>query len=252
MASDITKWKPWQGRISLFPTIPSGASPNLSALDLYKQVWNGDPDNFQKQSTATSGFVPSVAQGTQHGLAVTCSVFPIRIDIGISPHVKLVEPTMKLIEDTRQFQQLLARIVEWAKGTENTMNRAALFAQFAAVTANYHEANRVIRSVLPKRYALELSDEEDFVLQFNEPRREGDTVLNFITKWAVERVQTLSFQGGSSNQLLAEHFLSSVSFDNNNLPTTQLSKPQVATVLDACWSGVLKNLHDLNLSIEGF
>jgi hypothetical protein len=252
MISELANWKAWQGRIALFPTIPSGGLPLISAMELYKQVWKTDPDNFQKQPLVGTAFTSSVAQGAQNAVTLSCSVQPTRIDFSVSPQIGLVEPTVKLIDDTKHFHDLLANIIAWAGETTMTVNRVGCFAQFATVATSYRAANQAVRSILPKRYALELSEEEDFILQVNHPQHQADCLINFITKWSVERVQTFSLQTGGTNQLLAEHFVAAVSFDNNNVPTTPLSRAKITTLLNAALGGVSTSLHDMKLDIEGF
>jgi len=95
----MNEWKALSGRITLFPTArPSSPSP--SALELYRLVWGGDPDNFHKQPNA---LLPTVAQGKRDGLMANCFSHPARIDFNLAPaHApsEMAEMPLVLIEDT--------------------------------------------------------------------------------------------------------------------------------------------------------
>jgi hypothetical protein len=251
------KWKAQLGRITLFPIIPAGADVS-SAADLYKRVWASDPDNYQKQPQAGLPFAPSFAQGSYSGLIVSCSVHPIRIDFSLSPPT--LGPSLNLIEDTKQFHEVLARTIpSVVEATTTTVNRAACLAQFANVTANYRNANALMLKSLPTQYALRLSDEEDFILQLNRPRAVGELRMNFVTKWSVERLQVLSLQVGPGviqssglNQLVSEHIVGTVLLDNNNSATARLSKDQLSFVLTEALRGVSDGQREAHLDLEGF
>jgi hypothetical protein len=146
-----------------------------------------------------------------------------------------------------------------AEITTPTVNRAGCFAQFAVATENYREANNLIRTILPSEYAVKLSDEEDFVLQVNHPRQVGERKMNFITKWAVERLQVLSLQvtpgmgqASALGQLVSEHIVGTVSFDNSNSPIGLLSKEDLVSILDEALSGISDGQRKAQLDLEGF
>jgi hypothetical protein len=253
----MASWKGQLGRITLFPAIPTGADVG-SALDLYKRTWNSDPDSFQKQPQIGLPFVASIAQGTVSGLSIACSVNPIRIDLSITPPSS---SDFVLIEDTKLFHNVLSQVVQSV--TENNtirVNRAACFVQFACPAKNYQEANELIRTILPKQFTLQLADEEDFILQVNRPRQIDDVKMNYITKWAVDRLQILALQvlapqaqqTPTMSKLLSEHIVGSVTFDNSNAATAPLSKERLATILGEAFRVVSEQQYEAHLGLEGF
>jgi hypothetical protein len=252
-------WKPQLGRITLFPVIPTGSDLG-SALDLYKRIWKSDPDGYQKQPQGGLPFVPSVANGNEDGLSISCSVHPIRVDLSITPPLQQTTQ-FSLIEDTTLFHGALARIIHSVIETNTiAVNRAACFVQLARVARDYAEANAVIRSTIPEQYgSVKLTDEEDFILQINRKRQLDDIKMNFTTKWTVDRVQFLTLmpvqaqqQNYPTAQLLSENIVSTVTFDNSNVPAAVLSKDQLATILDEALDAVSKQQQDARLGLEGF
>jgi hypothetical protein len=135
------QWKAWVGRITLFP-IPSPSSPSPSALELYRRVWGGDPDNFQRQ---TNALVPAVAQGKHGALTANCSAHPSRLDFSLLPLPPDApeQLSLNLIEDSRQLHDELIRIVgAIEKGViSQSVSRVAVYVQFLALTSSYVEAN---------------------------------------------------------------------------------------------------------------
>jgi hypothetical protein len=243
-------WKALQGRITLFPTALAGGSTH--ANEFYKQIWGAEPEYFQKPSPAAGAFAASLAQGQKNGLVVSCSVQQVRIDLQLAPPASS-GPALSLITDASLFHKMLADIIAGVRNLTINASRVALFSQFAIIADNFTDANKLILSILPKRFDLDLVAEQDFVLQFNEPRRDQGFDMNFVTKWSVERVQQLSLQiGGGLSQLVSENFLTSVSFDHNNVPKGQLSVDQMGRVLDIALEGISKGLGELRVDVEGF
>jgi hypothetical protein len=168
--------------------------------------------------------------------------------------------TLGLIDDTKKFHETFARIVRSAPGMMTApINRAACFAQFAVVAKDYSDANVLLSSSLPKKYALKLSDEEDFILQVNHIKPVADLRMNLITKWAAERLQVLSLQVGPSgaqaaamSQLVSEHIVATVTFDNSNIATVPLSKDQLSAILDETLREISEEQREANLELEGF
>src|SRR5271166_2223837 len=74
----MNEWKALNARITLFPSAPP-ASPLPTALELYRHVWGGDPDSFQKQQNA---LLPTVAQGRREGMMTNCFAHPTRKAVG--------------------------------------------------------------------------------------------------------------------------------------------------------------------------
>jgi hypothetical protein len=249
MVSKMADWKAQQGRVTLFPGIPTGSSPP-SAVELFKRVWAADPDTFQKHGVGTTPFAPSVAQGNRDGLLVSCSVQPARIDFFVMPQTS-TDTALSLIADTNRFRDELLLIIQSAKDTPGSYNRVACFAQFASVTNSYREANELICSVLPKQFTLDISGAEDLSLQINRPRVEGDLKINYLTRWASERAQYFVLGAGPA-QILAENFIGVMQFDNNNYGTGLLSKDQISLVLRSALDGISDGLREMRVKIKGF
>src|SRR5712692_3580155 len=87
MLSDapMNEWKALVGRISLFTAAPWSAAP--SALDLYRNIWETEPDNFFKQPNP---LMPSVAQGGIGNLTASCVIQQSRIDFNFQPAPQLI------------------------------------------------------------------------------------------------------------------------------------------------------------------
>jgi len=251
------EWKAQSGRITLFPTIPTGAS-FVSALELYRAIWNLDPDSFQKQPQSNLGLAASSAQGTHNGLSVSCTATPVRIDFSVMPNPGSTG-SIPVIEDSGSLRNELSELaIAVVEKLAVTINRAACFVQFLNPADSFREANKNIRSVLPREAQIELIEEEDFILQLNRPRRVADLPINFITRWSVDRLQLMNLQvggpvqQGGPAQIILEKLVASVQFDNNNVPTMTLSKGQIGVILQECLRGVSSNLKELNLAIDGF
>jgi hypothetical protein len=254
----MNMWKGQIGRITLFPAAPTG--PQLpSAIELYRQVWGGDPDSFQKQANPLA---PSVAQGIRNGFVVACTAQPLRFDYTVGP----IQPndsqaSLALIDDFRGFRAELNHVTHTISQSSQSfsVSRAACSAQFAREAANHREANGFLMAVMPEPYRLKLTDEEEVIVQVNRPVR-GDPSMNFITKWSVERLQFYSIaldatsgQPSSTNRLIKEHLTAAVSFDNsNNIMPRFLTKKEQANVLNASLQGISSGIRENNLAIEGF
>jgi hypothetical protein len=246
----MATWKAQTGRISLFPVITSGTSVP-SAIDLYKKVWGTDPDSFQKQASLGLPFAPSFAQGQRNGLAVICSVNPARIDFAVGPPITQ-DSQVNLVEDLETFFAALRCVVQSAHDFDPPTSRAGCYVQLAKPAANYQEANKAILSVLPTQFHVGLSDEQDFVFQINRPQREEGLQINYITKWSVDRVQILNVQFGvGQTQLVSEHVVSSITFDNNSHPVALLTKDQVVFVLNKTLQAASATASEINLKAQG-
>jgi hypothetical protein len=264
----MTEWKALVGRIILFPTAPS-ASPSTEALELYKRVWGTNPESYQKQQNA---FVPTVAQGKTHGVAITCGTHPTRIEFGLMPAVSNADAlSLELFENSGNFYAELKRIIEAVgNGAVTTaVSRVALQIQFLSVKPSQTEANKTLASIMPEQYSLQLTDEHEFILQANRPRtsHEVKTVeMNFITKWSVDRLQVLRLSipmtGGpiampidlnSSKIRPLEFIAASVMFDFNNAPRNDaLTVTDQASLLLESLNTVVQYQLDMGLNVEGF
>lgn len=239
----MTDWKPFLGRVTLFPV--SGPSILPSALDLFRKVFGGEPDNFQN---AQSALAPAVAAGKRGGVVVQCSVHPVRIDFNISPMPTTgSEQSVSLIEDVAQFRNQLENVIAAIqKGSiSQPVLRVALFKQSLSLQTGHIAANKAVKSIIPSRYGVKLNEEEDFIFQVNRPYS-SQTVnrmkLNSVVKWSVERIQlfSIAFPNAPTNVAVtglprtqtSEFIAASVTFDDNNSPTeAPLNSAQQATLL---------------------
>jgi hypothetical protein len=265
----MSEWKSSGGRITLFPAATS--APPLSALELYRQVWGGEPDGFQKP---TNPLAPSVAHGNRNGLKAGCVTQPTRIDLNLTPSSKQEEGqedvSFPLIEDTGLLRAELSRIIDIVdqNAVLNSVVRVALGVQFLALKQTSAEANGVLTAHIPEEYGVKVTDEEDFIFQINRPypsQSAKGIKMNFITKWSVDRLQIMTFavsaggptttsgQAPSSGVHTTEFIAASVNFDVNNVPTvTQLANRQPASVLREALLAVARMQQSIGLNIEGF
>lgn len=258
-------------RISLFSRPDTTNVSGPSALDLYKKIWDADPDNFQKSPAPV---FPSQAQGKCGDLQVTCLVHPTRIDFNLSPVLSqgvLPQPVLQLIENTAQLHAELQRITNvLTNGSIQTPSvGVALFLQFVVPQPSFKEANSRLMSIIPERYRTKLTDEEDFVFQVNRPQASTQVKgvrLNFITKWSVERAKVVTFalppQAGSvigQPQMLTpistDFIVPSIAFDINNSPYTpdaDLTVEQLSLLLREGLSRIEQLQHEFGLNLPGF
>jgi hypothetical protein len=266
----MNEWKALNGRITLFPTVPVPA-PLPSAFELYRRVWGGDPDNYQKQANA---LLPTVAQGTRNGIAVQLVSQPARIDFSLSPPPApgAITPSIDLIENTSQFHAELTRIIDvLAKGAiSNPVLRVALGVQFVSLKTDVIETNKTLMAVMPVPYRVKLTDEQDFVFQINRPQvssRVESIRMNFVTTWRAQRLQVVNFTilaagmpvSASKDTSLAqphpevkEFIAASVSFDNNNVPAGPLTSSQQSELLLEGIARVETGQREIGLNIEEF
>jgi hypothetical protein len=266
-------WKPQSGRVTLFHSVPN-ENEIMSAIALYQEVWKSEPDSYQKQQ---SPFASSVAVGNVDGLNVSCHFNQLRIDFIVGPpppSTPATQEMLSLIDNSRNFHQQLKRILERIRVNPSTIpaTRVACWVQFTAICSNFGDANRAINSVFPRRFRLDLSEEEDFILQLNRPRQSASVEgvkMNFITKWAVERVQLLSmtmmatnptgFPSGGASQLgvggphIKTFINPTIAFDNNNHPADRpLSGEEQFSLLEEALHGVAEGMIESNLEVDGF
>ena len=261
----MNEWKPILARMSLFPTAP----PLPSALELYKQLWKSDPDNFQKPPNP---LLPSLAKARRGGLNVGCSVHPQRIDITLtssSLEGQMSSETLDLIEDIGQLNNELLEIVSGLgkETVSHSVNRVAFYVQFFSVKPNRVEANKAVLSIVPEQYRVKLVDEEEFILQISHPRmssKVNNIKMNFISKWSVERIQILTISlpptGAPSVSLpgigapRAKEFLAaSATFDINNMPTDQLlTAAQQSSLLLEGLTAAQQLQQNYGLDVKGF
>jgi hypothetical protein len=191
----MSDWKALVGRVTLFPALAS-PSPSPSALSLFTQIWGGDPDSFQRQ---TNALMPTIAQGKRQGMTATCSVHPARIDLNLepAPTPQTAAQSVAVIEDTTELQKQLLQIINviGKAAISNSIARVALYLHFLTLADDFVEANKTITNVVPKKYGVKITDEEDFIFQINRPQTSKQVPgvkLNVLTKWSVERFQVFT------------------------------------------------------------
>lgn len=264
----MNEWKPFVGRITFFPAMPiSSLLP--SALDLYRKIWGGEPDAFQKQANVLQ---PTFAQGRRGGLIVNCIGQSARIDFNLTAAPSQVpQMTVELIDHPIELRDELMHIINFLDGSSvlDPVLRVALNLQFLNLKPSHAEANKALTEVIPDRYGVTITDEEAFVFQINQPhmnREFQDITVNFITKWSVEQFQILTISippGGVPAQAGMTWaspqpetvIAASVFFDNNNTPLTPVraltGKEQSALLQEALDAAVRKQ-QEIGLNIEGF
>lgn len=260
----MTVWKALVGRVTLFP-----ASVPPPALELFRLVWGGDPDSFQKQANP---LLPMVAQGKRDGMMAICSTNPARVDFTLAPAPgeEIPDMSLALIEDLSHLQTELLRIIEFiGRGAvSESVPRVAVSMQFVKPEASSVEANKTLTRIIPDQYRMGLTDEEEFIFQINRlktSRELPDIKMNFITKWSVERFQVLALsfllagsrvpapQGVPPGQQQSATFLAaSVLFDNNNVPASiPLTAAQQSSLLLEGFRAIEEEQHNMNLDAEG-
>jgi hypothetical protein len=265
----MNDWKALGGRITIFPMTP-GKAPLPAAAELYHYVYQVGPDAFQK---AQNALMPSIATGRQGETMAAVAVMPVRIDLSFSPvlnPIAGVKSSLGLIEDTRQLHQYLTSLINSVESGLDLppVARVALGLQFALERDDSREVNAALVKVLPERYRLYLSDEEDFILQVNragESKSDNKIRLNLLTKWSAETIQVVttavpqgiaplpSANEFSGNLTSTKKFLAaSVAFDCNNVPSEILDSHKQAQLLRESLNEVSAMVHEYGLRIDGF
>jgi hypothetical protein len=258
----MSAWRVQAARVTVFPLLASGTAPR-SALDLYKAVWGKEPDNFQSQSAP----IPtSQAQGVVGTIGRICQSQPIRADFTFMPTTGADATVLPLIEDTELLSTEMAALIgSISKAFQKApLNRVAAFLQVGQETTNYSDANKALSGAMWEDKKVSLSDEEEFLLQINPTRsdsKDPTLKLNFITKWAVERVQLMTFfnqvsagnPGMANAPVVIEKIVPSIALDNSNMP---LQKPfadsEITRVLLELFREMPSQLKRCNISIKGF
>jgi len=261
----MSNWKAIQGRLSVFPATASAALP--SALTLYQNLWGGDPEGFQG---APNPLLPSMAHGKRGTLGVNCIVLPGRVDVNLGP----ISPdtpsnSVPLIEDAEQFVSELRRLATVLSTAlvKSTISRIATYVKFVSLEETNAAANKAVLKITPQRFQVGLEDEQEFVLQINQPRsseRFEGLQLNLITKWTVERYQILSFvvpMGGGPMPAQpqapapqsSEFIAASVAMDFNNVPVDKvLSHDEQSSLLLEGLTQTSQTMRECGLDIKGF
>lgn len=261
-------WKAIQARVSVFTSAPLLPS----VLDLYKAMWNGEPDNLQK---SPNRMMPSSAKARRGNLTIGCQLLPQRIDFYIAASPKPSQNRFEgfdLIEDASELRrELLAIVTNIGKMTiSDKINRIAFSAQFHSIKSSIAEANKAIVVVIPERYRPQLQTEEEFILQINNVRASNefkDIRMNYISKWSVERIKVVSVvlpadsmaptagpPEGIGATRTHEYLTASVTFDHNNSPTEKepLSTTQQSSLLLEGFVAAQEAQKTYGLNIKGF
>ena len=254
----MNEWKALVGRITAFSATPS--QPPSAAI-LYRAIWESEPDSFQKQENP---LLPSIAQGARDGMTASCSVVAGRADFNLTPSRPLgPEVGLSLFEDSNRLSEGLAQITDaLGRGAyANGVSRVALYVQFLNPAPGYTEANKLLTKVIPDKYGVRLTTEEDVVFQINCPyasHQANDLVMNSIVKWSLQKLQVVSFTitglgpFGPANQPTAQaksYVAASVNFDINSRPTkAPLVSGQVAALLREALATVEQSKRDLGFN----
>lgn len=261
----MNEWKAFSGRITLFPAMaPPSSLP--SVLDLYKKIWNDDPDSFQKQANVLA---PAIAQGKRDDLIVNCVAQPARIDFNLTAAPSQeTQMTVALIDHPNKFFDELKRIIDIFDNDSLSIgvSRVALNLHFLNLNPSHEEANKAVTKIIPDRYDVTVTNEEDFMFQINKPetsREIKDVRMNFITRWSVERFQILTIPISTGDMAMGAGMTSpshqietiiaaSVLFDNNNIPGRDLTGKERSALLHEALDAALGMQREIGLNIEGF
>jgi hypothetical protein len=266
----MSEWKPLNGRITLFP-IASSAVPSLSIVELYRRLWDVEPDGYQNQ---TNALLPTVAHGRRKGLTAQLLFHPSRIDLNLLPASnpdEIGSTSLVLIEDTNQFHSELKHLIDViSRGqVSDSASRVAISVQFVNLQSSVVEANRAVAKVLPDPYRLKLTDEQDFVLQINRPhpsRKVESVKMNFLTRWSTERLQVMSMaissaglsispsKGVQPDVKASEFLAASLGFDHNNAPdpSKPLNGSQQSSLLAEGLDAIESVQKEIGLNVRGF
>lgn len=262
----MSAWKVHAARITLFPLLGAGSIPK-SALELYKAVWAKDPDSFQSQPAAGAPFPVSVAQGTNGAITRICQTQPVRVDLSFAPVAKPSgEVEIAYFEHAPNLRtEMTTAIGSLEKALDELpVNRVAVYFQIGQETDGYRSANKLVAGTLWEGHQVPLAEDEDFILQLNPALAtsyDGMQVrCNYITKWAVERVQVFTFMGQAAGAqsisgmpMFKELIIPSVSFDNSNVPLQRaLTTDEARQMLTDFLGRVSEQLKQCKISIEGF
>ena len=130
---------------------------------------------------------------------LSCSVHLARIDLSLepAPTPQMAPHSVAMIEDTAELQKQLLQIIDAiGKGIVlDWMARVAVYLHFLTIADDFVEANKTITNVVPKKYGVKITDEEDFVFQINQRQTSKQVPgikLNVLKKWSVERIQVFT------------------------------------------------------------
>lgn len=245
-------WKASLGRIVLFVTAP--AYPRASVIELYRELWDVQPENI---STPENLLLPAIASGSRNALIMTCAAVPGRIEFSITPQPRDL-PALPLIQDRQALYSELTSITEFARDGFDyaPVVRVAFHLQLLSPQSDIVQANRVLLSALPERYKVRLTNQEDFLLQVNEPYRSDSTGLkiNCVTKWSIETFRIVGVPTGGDAQIEVTQIAPSVLFDFNSARVSDesLSSEQRYNILREALQVVGERQASMGIHDEGF
>jgi hypothetical protein len=262
------EWKAFAGRLTIFPSAPP-AAPLPSAHELYRKIWNDEPDSFQKAPNALS---PATANGKRGPIMTQCSIHPTRIDFNLqASSTSEIRMHLPLIEDADELRNELERIINVVgKGLiASPVFRVALFTQFLSPQPSPRDASSAVIRIIPPRYGINLTSEEDLVFQINRPYMSSavPTIkMNSIMKWSVERIEIVTLTVPPPGALVSTSLpvnpphgaqtvgfvVGSVTFDENNLPSAApLSSQQQSALLREAHNTSSRIQHEVGLVTDG-
>jgi hypothetical protein len=263
----MEQWKALSARVTVFPTVGQAAAPPPLALEFYRNIWQLDPDFFQKQSNLLA---PTLAQGTRDGISIQCISHPSRVDFNLAPSPlpdsALATLPVSFINDAGQLENELRRIINALERISVDANRVALGLQFAVSKPTVAECNKILLTVIPSEYQIKVGSEEDFIFQINVPRHSAKVPtwrMNCVRKWSVDQVQVMAALGMDMSSGLVNlpfpntrktHLVANVSFDNNNAPVSSavLRANEQSLFLEEALDVIRSSQRDIGLNIQGF
>lgn len=229
-------WGLFNFRLSFFTT-------NLhsqSAPDLYRAIWNAEPEGYQKSQNALA---PSSANGKREAVMVQCAVQAGRMDLNFTGIVRdALEIKPPLIFDTQDLcTEVSAVLNRIERGVISVpITRVANFVQFLNLNSSHLAANKALLATIPAQFSVKITDEEDFIFQINRPyasRPVADVRMNSIVKWSVEKIQMMAIMTDSPQAGIqprtSEFITASITIDVNNKPRNgPFSAPEQVTILN--------------------
>jgi hypothetical protein len=257
----MSSWQATAARIVLFPT---GDAQPPGADVIFSRVYG-----LSASRATRDGASSSTAQGAFEGFDASCSVQPLRIDLGLGPAIptSLGPPKLTLITDIPKLRSTLEKMFAPASGLAKdfSITRVALFIQFSKIAPNVRTGNEWLVETLNGENKLSLGDQSDFILQINNARQSEyvkGIVLNYLTRWSLDNFKFFAVPLGSNNMqagapvggepLITEHLVANVVFDNNNRPS---DKPLSAETLEAILKETLAGMPAQNgakIELDGF
>jgi hypothetical protein len=192
----MNEWKALSGRVTLLFHGVTSAPP--SAQEVFRAAWDKEPDSYQKPPNPIA---PSIAQGRRGEMVAMCSTATSRIDFQFGPSQSQIvsrDPaSFPLINDASQLYDSLESLCTCIENLRlPPIERVAVGLQLVQLTPGITESNKLLVKVIPSEYGIQLTNEEDFILQINKPFQypaSEPVRMNFTVKWSVERMRVMTF-----------------------------------------------------------